>query len=1180
MYDRRVLQCPACQRENRRDARFCLGCGARLAARCSACGRELPRNAAFCDGCGQAIAPPAGAQATVPAPSRDPRAYTPRHLAERILTSRSALEGERKHVTVLFADLSGFTPLSESRDPEQMHGLMDRCFQLVLEQVHHYEGTVNQFLGDGGMALFGAPVALEEGPRRAVMAALAIQRALAEMGETDRDGAELRMRIGIHSGLVVVGRSGDDLRMDYTAVGDTTNLAARLQELAPPGEILISEATGRAVAGFFDLEDGGAREVRGKSEPVRVYRVLAERAVRSRIDAVADTGLTPLVGRERELAELRIAFEAAREGRGQVVFLVGEAGLGKSRLLYEFRNRLGDEPHTWFEGRCASYGSSTAFQSIVDGLRRTVGIEDRDDDAAALAKLEQSVARVGDDLAWTLPFLQKLLSLPVCDPAVEELDAMLRRSETIKALHALLLRLSLSRPLVLVIEDLHWIDAASEEFLEFLVDSIPAAHCCLVLTHRPGYAQPFGDRSYHVRVALRALTGSQMAAMAGALLDAEAVPAELRGLIADKAEGNPFFVEEVTKSLLEQGALRVEGGRVELTRGVAEISVPDSIQDVLMARIDRLDEQPKRAIQVASVIGREFALRLLERISEMGDSVGQVVGELRALELIYEKAAYPELAFMFKHALTHDVAYQSMLLQRRKALHRIVGLAIEELYRERLAEHYESLAHHFTLAEEWERALDYCEKAARKARDAYANHSAAEHYRRALAICEQLGDAVPDERRRVLAEALGQACTCTSDLPAAGEAFRRAADWSAEPALRARNLGWSGYTVLWAHDYDRAEATTAEALALATSVGSEAARAIALVTQGLQLGATRGLAAWAKSGHGEEVLRAAERSGDPEVGAVVFSQVGLWEEMQGDYRRAIELCERALASARSAGSPYFVIQARWSMGMAFSCLGEYGRGIAALQEALDLCNCIGDRAFKARLLNTLGWCYAELGAHQRASEYNRQATDLAGEMVELALVAGAPEIHANAAVNLAGNRIALGDIEAALELLEPLHAELDRPGDPWQRWRYALHIEDALARAELARGNAERALSLVTEELEGARKNISKKIEARALELRGRVFANMDRRDEAAQSLEAALEVARAIGYPPVVWRALSLRAELSRRAGKRRQGERQAGEARALVEKLAGSIPEVELQREFAALGERLVDDPLGAYR
>ncbi len=1167
--------CPACRRSNRVGARFCAGCGHELPPVCSSCGSLLPESAAFCDACGAAVAgAPRPAPASV-AGARDPRVYTPGHLAQRILTNRGALEGERKHVTVLFADVAGFTAMSEARDPEEMHGLMDRFFQLVLDEVHRTEGTVNQFLGDGVMALFGAPVALEDAPLRAVRSALAIQAALPGL---EKGRAPLPLRIGIHNGPVVVGRIGDDLRMDYTAVGDTTNLAARLQQLARPGEILVSDATRRLVQGFFDLEDLGPQELRGKSAPVRAFRVLRERPVGSRVDARAEAGLTPLVARERELAILRDALAAAREGRGRACFLVGDAGIGKSRLLFEFRRSLRGVPHVWFEGRCASYGSTTAFQFVVDGVQRFFDIDDRDDDASALAKLSNGVAALGDDLAWTEPFLQKLLSLPVSDQAVEALDAISRRSHTIHALQALFLRAAEKDPLVLVVEDLHWIDPASEEFLELLIDAIPAARICLLLTHRPGYRQPFGDRSYHVRVALEALSPHQMAEMAGALLETRGIHAGLRSLIAEKAEGNPFFVEEVTKSLLEDGALRIEGGHAELVRSAAELAVPDSIHDVLAARIDRLEEEPKRAIQVASVIGREFALRLLDRIVEAGSAMQEVVSELRAVELIYQKAAHPELAFMFKHALTHDVAYDSVLRERRRALHGVVGRAIEELYADRLGEHYEALANHFEQAEDWERALQYHERAARKAADAYANRSAADHFRAALAVAERLGDRVPDEQRRRIAEGLGHCGYCLSDFQESGEAYVLAAGYADDDEPKARNLARAGHSYLWAHDYEAGNDTAKSAIELARRTGHEGAEAIALCAKSHVLVICEGIAAMPR----DEVDRQeslARSSDDDEAIAVSGGQEGLWANMCGDYVRALSASEEAVQRATRTDLPHLVVIPHWVMGMALTAMGDYARAIPQLRATLDVCTRIGDRALRSRMLNTMGWCYGEIGCHHQASAFNREGAALAHDLVELGLVPSAPEIHSNASINLACNRVALGDVDGAFELLEPIRAELETPGDPWQRWRYGMHVHDALARAWLAKGEPEMALPHLDAELAAARAHSARKVQARALELRGRALLHMDRREEAATSLRDAHAVATEIGYPPALWRSLSLLAEVARRTGERGAAERMLHDAQELVRPRARALPEAELREEFARLEERLASDPLGAY-
>jgi class 3 adenylate cyclase/tetratricopeptide (TPR) repeat protein len=1138
---------------SRPEARFCEACGAPLTRTCESCGAELTAGARFCGACGHAIAAStASGDATVP------QSYTPTHLAQRILRQRSSLEGERKRVAVLFADVIGFTPISERSDPEQMHGIMERFFDVLLAEVHRFEGTVNQFTGDGIMALFGAPLALEDAPRRAVMAAVAMQHAVENLRQEllTTTGLDFRMRVGIHTGLVVVGKIGNDLRMDYTAVGDTTNLAARLQALAPAGSILISEATQRLVAGFFDTRDCGELAIKGRSAPVRAFEVLADRAERRRIDVLADVGLTPLAGRQRELSALREAFTAASTGQGQVVFLVGDAGIGKSRLLFEFRRELEAQPHLWFEGRCASYGKATAFLPIIDGLRRYFRIDDRDDESAAIHKVDEGIAALSGDLLWTLPFVRQLLALPMGDEAAQALDSASRRAQTFGALKAITLQASKLRPLVLVIEDLHWIDPASEEFLAFLEDATPTSCVLAIFSHRPGYRHPFGDRSYHVRVTLRPLSSAEMAGMTAALLGGIDLPNSVREFVERKAEGNPFFVEEVTKSLLEQGALRSESGQLVLPHALQELAVPDTIQGVLAARIDRLPEAPKRAIQIASVIGREFALRLLERIAESGKGVRGDLEELRALELIYEKAMHSELAYMFKHALTHDVAYESILIDRRKHLHRIIGLAIEELYADRLVEHFETLALHFERGEDWDRALKYHEFAAEKAEAAYATHAVVHHCRHALAISERPGIRVEDELRRRLEDKLGLAHFYLSEFHDSADAYRRAAGLSRDPALEATHLALAGHSDTWGHRYESARASLGAALALARQDRIPRVEALALCMEAFYESAVEGNIDNHEA-QGLAALALAKQAGSEEAVAVanfILCEVFEWT---GRYRNSIAFGTEALEAARRLRLAHILVFSMWFMGKAACCLGEYGRAIKWLGEAHAITERIGDRAWRTRLLNTLGWCYAELGDEARAREYNQRACALALEI-------GDPEIIANGEINLAINDLTLGEYERASDALLKLHEQTEARTDPWMRWRYRLHITHGLGRVALARHDPERTLLHAERELEGSLSHRAPKIEARALTLRGAALLLEDRHDEAETVLSQAVAVAERIEYPRASWSLLTLLSDLERRRGRGDRALAYTAQAHALRDKVAAALPDAGLRRSL----------------
>jgi class 3 adenylate cyclase/pimeloyl-ACP methyl ester carboxylesterase len=727
---------------------------------------------------------------TEPLQLESPRAYTPPHLAEKILTSRSALQGERKHVTVLFVDVSGFTALSERLDPEDVHQLMDRAFELMLAEIHLYEGTVNQFLGDGLMALFGAPIAHEDHAVRAVHAALGIQRALRGYRDEQcsRRGIEFQVRVGLNAGPVVVGKIGDNLRMDYTAVGDTTNLAARLVALAEPGRILISEEIVRAVGPYFVVHPLGEVTVKGKTAPIRAYQVEVARSVRGRIEAVSETGLTPLVGRDRELALLQERFAEVQEGRGQVLLVFGEAGIGKSRLIAEFRRHAETSMGSrWLVGRCVSYGQAISYLPVLDVVRELFGLADADPADEVRAKIDTGLNAMGGDLPRTAPFLRALLSLDPGDPSVTTMVPAQRHGRTTEAIRALVAHQSERGPVVVLLEDLHWIDPASQDVVRLLVEAVAALPVLVMLTYRPGYAPPFGDQTYFTRITLHGLPPGLVGAMVEGVLGGTHVPPGVRELIARRADGNPLFVEELGKTLVEDGTLERENGGYRLARPITESAIPETIQGVIMARIDRLPEASKSALQVASVIGREFSARLVERVAIMEHEAPRALGELRAVELIYEKSIYPELAYMFKHALTHDVAYQSLLRQRRREIHRRVGEVVEELYPDRLSEFYETLAWHFSQGEAWTKAADYLLKAATKARAQFAFPEAARFAAQAVEILGRHGGGA--DARVTAAELLGDIRSLLGELDSANVAYEAAARDTRDEGVRRRLAG-------------------------------------------------------------------------------------------------------------------------------------------------------------------------------------------------------------------------------------------------------------------------------------------------------------------------------------------------------------------------------------------------------
>jgi class 3 adenylate cyclase/tetratricopeptide (TPR) repeat protein len=1143
------MVCPACRHDNPERAKFCLECGARLQAACPRCGTELPPAAKFCLECGHRIAgaePGAAAPrpdqparaAAVRAPDYQTRlaAYTPKHLAEKILKSRSAIEGERRQVTVLFADLAGFTTLAEHLDPEEVHRIMERCFELITAEVHRFEGTINQYTGDGVMALFGAPIAHEDAPRRAAHAALGIQTALRDFSREleSKGGPAIQMRIGLNTGLVVVGRIGDDLRMDYTAVGDTTNLAARMQQNARPGSVLVTEATYKAVSGFFEALDLGAVAVKGHA-PVEAHEILRPRGRRSRMDVAAERGLTPLVGRAREIGILTELFAHVKSGHGQIVFIVGDAGIGKSRLLLEFRHVLAEqgEEVTWLEGQCVSFGQSIPFLALIDQLRRNFGIEEFDGEPEIIAKVEHGMRQMGQ-LEEQIPYVRFLLSVDPGDPAVAAMDALTRRRKAFDAVRIMSLRGARRRPIVLVFEDLHWVDSSTEEYITSLMDSLASAPIMLLLTHRIGYSPPFGARSFHTTLNLQSLSETEVVAMASRVLGSEALPAELRTALMAKAEGVPLFVEEVTKTLLDLGVLRRENGGYRMVKGTAEVSVPDTIQGIIMARLDRLGEEGKRAVQLASVIGRQFVGRLLDRIADLRGELEGLLGELKSLEIIYEQGLLPEPAYIFKHAVIQDVAYQSLLVQRRKELHRAVGHAIEELYPDRVADHYEELAHHFWQGEEWTNALEYLIKSGERAAHTYANQSALDSYARALEAAARIQPPVPLRQVAAIHEQLSQLYIALSRYPEAiaeaermAELARTAADRRSESAALAQ-LAFAHWATLSADHVSHVERHAGEALGIAREVGDEqvVARSLHLLASVHQMRGDleKAEATWA------EALRISEASGFKSVAVQSRVLIAAQLEWRGDFPRAIAALRRAEDEARDAWDGFHEL-----LALSFRCKahigrGEHGEALAVITEGLNKARDRDNKFFIGRLENTIGWLHQELGDFHGAIEYDQRGVDIGRQIKN-------GNVEISSLINLGFDHLQLGEPAKALALLEQTQRRAEA-GFGAHRWRWDMHVSVYLAEALIALGRPGDALPQIERALGGARATGSAKYIARSLALRGDIALAAGELTRAGDDLTEALGIAQHIGYPTLTWqcahtlsRALVARAEANRGA-------------------------------------------------
>lgn len=708
------MNCSRCQQENPSHAKFCLGCGARLTAICTRCGADLPEGARFCSGCGQAVS------TTAPSDPRHnrPEAFIPKHLAERILRAKSSLEGERKQVTVLFADLKGSMELIADRDPEDARQILDPVIERMIEAVHHYEGTVNNVMGDGVMALFGAPIAHEDHAVRACYAALRMQEGVGRYADDlrRRQGLDVQIRVGLNSGEVVVCSIGTDLHVDYTAVGQTTHLAARMEQLARPGTTLLTEFVLRSAEGRIAVNGLGLVPIKGLADPVAVYEIVGPGAARTRLQAAVARGLTRFVGRDAEVERLRQALEQAVRGQGQVVAVFGEPGVGKSRLFYEFLHSHRTQDWLVLESSSVSYGKATAYMPLLSVLRAYFGITERDDTRTIRAKVTGYLLTLDEALKDGIPALLHLLDALPEEHEFHRANSVARRSSTIEWLKRILLRESRNQPVLLVFEDLHWIDGETQALLDALVDSLPAAAILLAVNYRPEYRHAWTNKSYYQQFQIHALGPETAAAMLQPLLGDDPTLDPVRRLVIERTEGNPLFLEESVRSLVETGVLIGERGAYRLGKDPVGVQVPSTVQAIIASRIDGLQPQDKQLLQAASVIGKDVPHVLLSEIAECSeDELRSGLGRLQAAEFVYELKLFPDLEYTFKHALTHEVAYGSLLHDRRRALHaRIVG-AIERIHADRLPEHFRNLIHHAFRGEVWSKALHYLSQTASSA---------------------------------------------------------------------------------------------------------------------------------------------------------------------------------------------------------------------------------------------------------------------------------------------------------------------------------------------------------------------------------------------------------------------------------------------------------------------------------
>src|SRR4030043_52428 len=824
------MKCPACQFDNREEAQFCKECGKKLELLCPSCGHPYQLGSKFCDECGYnlVLQKEAPKEITFDEKLAKIQRYLPKDLTQKILAQRDKIEGERKQVTVMFCDMEGFTPLTEKLGSEEMYSIMDQVYEVLIHKAHDYEGTVNELTGDGIIALFGAPIALEDAPQRAIRSALAIHREMSKFSDkikTESKIPQIKMRIGIHTGPVVVGTLGNDLRVEFKAVGDTVNLASRMEGLADPGTTFVTEDTFKLTEGFFRFEALGEKQIKGKEEPVKVYQVIAPSTRRTRFDVSAERGLTLFVGRERDLELLLDGFERAKLGKGQAFSIVSEAGCGKSRLLYEFRKAVANEDVNFLEGKCLSYGRGVAYHPVIDILKSNFDIHEGEGDQEIREKVKKGLKLIGVDEPSTLPYLLELLS--VKDSGIDQISMSpeAKKDRIIEALKRIVIKGSEIRPLIIAFEDLPWMDKSSEDVVRSILESIPGTRVLLIFTYRPEFVHTWGAKSYHNQLTLHRLSNRESLEMVTHILGTREIERTLEELILEKTEGVPFFIEEFIKSLKDLKIIEKKNNKYHLAKEIHQLTIPSTIQDVIMARVDSLPEKAKEVLQTGSVIEREFSYPLINRVTSLPEK--ELLSHLSILkdsELLYERGIYPQSTYVFKHALTREVVYDSMLTSRTKKLHEIIACAIEDLSQANLGEYYGLLADHFIKGEHYEKGAEYSRLAARKAEKTYSLSDAISYAKKRVASIEKLTPT--DDVEKMLIDgrtALGLYIAQTNYLLEAKEAVNPILDLAVKHDYKKRlsqiNCILGAYYYFVEDDYPKAFEYLKEALKISEETG-------------------------------------------------------------------------------------------------------------------------------------------------------------------------------------------------------------------------------------------------------------------------------------------------------------------------------------------------------------------------
>jgi len=976
------MKCSGCHHDNPAGQNFCGKCGARLALVCPTCGELQPGHHRYCGDCGASLT-----AVIIPPRIAAPEVDTPRRLADGVASSWTALPGERKQVTVLFSDVKSSLELLGNSDPEEARALLDPVLEIMMEAVHHYEGTVNQIMGDGIMALFGAPVAQEDHAVRACYAALRMQEAVKRHSEgaRQRHGIQVTVRVGLNSGEVVVRSIGSDLRMDYSAVGQTTHLAARMEQMATPGSILAPATTIRLAAGYVEVTPLGLRPIKGLEAPIEVYAVTGTGPVRSPLEVAATRGLTPLVGRDSEIAELSRTLDWVASGHGQVVSVVGEPGVGKSRLIHELTRT--DLMHGWLilKAGAASYNKATAYRPVTDLLKAYFKVYDRDDLETIRDKVSRKIQVLGGGLGPTSSALLALLEAAVDDPEWQSLAPRQRRQQTMDAVRRLLFRESQIQPVCLVFEDLHWIDSETQAILDSLVEGLPGTRLLLLVNFRPEYRHAWGSRTYFKQIRVDPLPPPDAEALLRTLVGDDIELASFRQLLIAQTQGNPFFLEESVRTLAENGVLMGQRGAYRLAHPVKEIRVPGTIQAVLAARIDRLSAADKRLLQSASVVGETVPLALLDAIADMSDrELHESLDSLRAAEFLYELSLFPQPEYSFKHGLVCRVAYGSLLREHRQTLHARIVDAIERLHPGRLVEHVEQLAHHARQGELWDRAARFLWQAGAKAFARSANREAVVWFEQALEAFQRL-----PETPSTLSEAVDVRLGLRNALTLLGEHERtlvhlRGAQALAERAgdrpRLGRALSFEVNCLFLLGQHQNAIECGERARAVAEELGDAALRTVTEMYAGrayLYLGDfPRAIETFSAIVTSLTGALAHDHLGLPILPSV-FARSWLVESLAevGRFAESARCADEAIALAETTNHPDTLLWAYHGTGVHHLIRGEIAAAAHAFERAYSVCRTHDMPAYEPRISAELGFAWALSGRLDEAVPMVQRAAD-------------------------------------------------------------------------------------------------------------------------------------------------------------------------------------------------------------